>query len=56
MMKATTIAAENTAMPAALRAVRCAKYASAAPMPAITTNTSVESELLFLISFASYLG
>jgi hypothetical protein len=53
MMNATTIAAQKIAMLAALDAARCEKYASAAPMPAITTNTSAESELPFLISSTS---
>jgi hypothetical protein len=49
-MKATTIAAQKIAMLAALAAARCEKYASAAPMPAMTRKISAESELLFLIS------
>jgi hypothetical protein len=50
MMKATTIAPQKIAMLAALAAARCEKYASAAPMPAMTRKISAESELLFLIS------
>jgi hypothetical protein len=54
MMKATTRVAARTAMLDALPSDLWIKYATATPMAAMTTKTSAESELLFLISTTSY--